>query len=254
MKNKIHILLILGVVSFNGCIKKDTAPIPYEKSAAYLQSMKAVQERTHSKEWVSVSSTSSFFVALKKDGRLFYEGYLPWKKLELLCGTDYVQPNSHTSNTTVPFKSSIKLKPVDYGTWIEAHAKDDKLIAKSKDGKWLVVEKDASKPYVASIQSTFISEDEALKLIAKKQESYLKTKIKADGTLWIGQAGKEKAFKQETSYANDWAMVSEGYISNVVALKKDGTLWFWRYPEVEKKKEANVVYENSPYEKTRGSK
>jgi len=253
MRNKAYIyLLILGVVTLTGCIKRDTLHLPHEKSAAYLQSMKPVQEYTHRKDWVSISSTSSFFVALRKSGRLFYEGYLPWKKLELLCGTVYNENSNSVSSSTVPFKSSIKLKPVDYGTWSEAHAKNDKLIAKSSDGKWMVVEKDVSKPYVASIQSTFISEVDAARLISKKQESYLKTKIKADGTLWIGQAGKKKAFKQETSYANDWAMVSEGYISNVVALKKDGTLWFWRSPEVEAKiKQSSTVYENSAYEKVK---
>ena len=255
MRNKRYIvLLLLGVISFNGCIKRDNLPKPYEQSSVYLQSMHPIQESTHAKDWVSISGTSSFFIALKKNGKLFYEGYLPWRESKLLCGTDYIQSSSNPSASARPFKSSVKLKRIDFSDrWSEAYAMNDKLMGKT-NGDWMIVERDSSNAYVTNIQSTHVTHDDILKELSKHQESFLKAKIKANGTLWIGKAGKENAFKQETSYAKDWAEVIATYSVNIVALKKDGTLWFWRYPKVEAKKEASMIYENSAYEKTRSTK
>ena len=242
------LLLVAGVLSITACMKRENPNPPYEQSDTYLKSMHPIQERSKAKDWASISSTSGFLLALKKSGTLWYYGYLPWVELHAICGTDYIEDPSH-SNRPIP---AIELSRVEYGDrWERAYAKKDKLVAKTTSGQWLIVEQDLSDPYIHKVKRSEITKEKAFQIINRDQSTSIEAKIKADGTLWMRENKEGKPFKQETSYAKEWAKVSTGYSDSVIALKKDGTLWFWRSPKIEKRRKDNtVIYVDTEYNNT----
>jgi len=232
MKQKIYtLLLLLGVIGLTGCVQKINPTTAYEQSDIFIQSMKPVQESRKDEDWISISGTSSFFIALKKNGKLWTYGSIPWQEYEGYCGTSYLNNNS----PNIPKPVGAKLKRLDYfGTWSEAYTKNNKIIAKERSGQWLVLEENIESNAQSKLNVRKVSKEDALNILKSKEKApSIEVKIETNGTLWMRAVNKK--FKQERSYANDWESAVVTYYSSVVfALKKDGTLWWWLNPKLEK--------------------
>ncbi len=188
-----------------------------------------VQEKTHSSDWLQVSVHSGYFVAVKKDGTLWGFGKLPTQFLPTLaCGNDAYLLKK-LKEKRVP-----QVLPKQIGSdkdWLSVTAGIGYVLARKKDGTLWGWGRE-----LIDIKGKKIATGKPVRVrnkIAKPDFYKTKVEVKPNGTLWMwsdkGQRidGKRVVIPvQEQSKSKTWIKASV-YDYYGVAMKRDGTLWWW---------------------------
>lgn len=212
-------LLVVGLVLlFQGCTSQ---PIPNA-----TVEVKAKQELTHSKEWISAWDTCSGYTALKKDGTLWQFGKVggcSWGQVTL------IDPNTGT----IPrVKYTYHLKPTKIGTGFkEAKVINGgyRLCAIKKDGTlWGWGEGLGTKPLLLNKSDGW--SDFGIRYEGNGCCSY-DVGLKRDGTLWrfpesdfdFGEYKTPLKLKRISRFS-DWKKIVLGCCT-IYGVRKDGSLW-----------------------------
>ncbi|MGD9807183.1 MAG: immunoglobulin-like domain-containing protein [Deferribacterales bacterium] len=185
------------------------------------------QEITGAYDWVSVSSNTSYTLAIKSDGTLWGWGFNHDKQLtsdDVLLVETPIQIGTDDDWVSVSLgmylNVAVALK-ADGTAWV--CGSNDYDIVPSADGESVQI----------PIQELSLASD-----WADVQVGYLYiTGLKTDGTIWswgrnyFGGFGTARSYDltatpvQESTKATDWSAI-DAY-SGTAAVKKDGTLWLW---------------------------
>lgn len=165
-----------------------------------------------STDWVKIQAGSSFSVALKSDNSLWRWGYLS------------------LSSTSSPIQVP--------GEWIDISASRDTLLAKKVDGSiWGfgnnscgAIGSESLYSNVSSSSGVLVhSAEPGLKMLCQSETSLI---LKSDGSLWglgsnfSGNMGIEYNTPSKVIEGGGWKSIKAHLWKNI-AVKSDGTLWFW---------------------------